>query len=133
MEYDSDMKKQLLFLLALSGCASAGSSSKDDLDMYLLRPATREEGQRLKRCLQAVHKAEVQYTKQRGRAPTRVADLPVEEYCDDIKLSLEDTEDGKHEIQAYFHEGESTVRWSVNPRGVIEEHMDPDQNMDLEF
>lgn len=133
------MTKNLFLALGLapllSACAvTGGSGDKDALNLYPLRPATRDESRALKACLKSVHQLREEYLTKFERPPSRIAELPYDKYCDsDIRVSRVQLEEGGYEIEAQLNEAETSVVWSLNERGVIEEHVDPDQDMDLEF
>jgi len=99
-------------------------SNHDGIEEYPLRGANRDESKSLKRCLLTAYEG-IQAKKPR-------ADSKVDEYCDAYRLRHNRTSEG-YEIMAQFHEDENTVRWTINQDGVIEEHLDPEFNDDLEF
>lgn len=121
-----------LLLLSLPGCVGGTLSNHAEVEEYPLRGATAEEGKRLKRCLRAAYKAQQIQKKKTGKFYRHSKELPVDDECQDFILKQSRTEDG-YEIMAQFHEGESTVRWSINAEGVIEEHLDPNADADIDF
>ena len=122
----------LLGLLFLPACVGGTLSDTKDFEMFPLRGASPEEGKGLKRCLKAAHKAQEQYRKKTGKFARRVKQLPIDEYCDDYLIAQHGTPTG-YEIRAELRENETTVRWSVNEQGVIEEHLDGGSDEYLEL
>ena len=101
--------------------------------MLPLRAATEQEGQGLKRCLKTAHAAQEQRRRETGKYAHKLKELPIRSACKDLLLSQGRTQSG-YEIRAEIREDEQAVRWSVNEKGVIEEHLDPnDSEPDLEF
>ena len=71
--------------------------------------------------------------KKTGKYARRLKDLPIDNYCGDFLMAQQCTKTG-YEIRAELREDEHTVRWSVNEKGVIEEHLEGNENdqyMDL--
>lgn len=120
------MAKHLALLLALAllpACVGGTLSDTKAFEMFPLRAATTDEGPGLKTCLKAAHKAQEHYRKKTGQWARRVKQLPIDQYCGDYLMSQSGTPSG-WEIKAEIRENETAVRWSVNERGVIEEHLE---------
>ncbi|MGZ3652113.1 MAG: hypothetical protein ACXVB9_12910 [Bdellovibrionota bacterium] len=122
----------LLLCLALPGCVGGTLSDTSDFEMFPLRAASTSEGKELKRCLQAAHAAQDHAKKKTGHYMRKVRELPIDSYCSGFRMGQSGTPTG-YEIRAEIHEDDTMVRWSVNEKGVIEEHLDPEGNADLEF
>ena len=122
----------LLALLLLPACVGGTLSDTSAFEMFPLRGASPEEGKGLKRCLKAAHQAQEKYRKKTGKWARRVKLLPLDEYCDDYRMTQSGTPTG-FEIRAELRENETTVRWSVNEQGVIEEHLDGGSDEYLEL
>lgn len=122
----------LLALLALSACVGGTLSDTKEFEMFPLRGASPEEGKELKQCLKFAHQAQLQYRKKTGKWARRVKQLPLDEHCDDFLMAQAGTPTG-FEIRAEIRKNETSVRWSVNEEGVIEEHLDggSDEYLDL--
>jgi hypothetical protein len=127
------MKMSLIALsvLFLASCVGGTLRSKNEYEEYPLRQASPKEGKLLKRCLLAAYEAQLDLREKTGEYYRRARDLPIGNKCDDLQVGQKFTADG-FEIIAQFHEGESTVRWSVNQDKVVEEHYEEAGN-DLEF
>jgi hypothetical protein len=123
----------LLVALILQAC-SLGGDLKDhpDLESLPLREATKEEGNRLKLCLRAVHHVMAKQKEAKGAYYERAAALPTKKYCEGIKLRL-DTEAEAYEATGSIPEEDYVVRWTVNQDGIMEELSDPDMDDDFEF
>lgn len=127
------MKKACLILaLTLPACVGGTLSNHDSIEEYPLRGASDRESNRLKRCLRAAYAAQESQKETKGQYYKRASDIPVDSACQGLLLGQNRTDSG-YEIMAQFHENESTVRWTINQDGVIEEHLDPEYNDDLEF
>ncbi len=125
-----------LFILSflLQACVGGTLSNTKDMEDYPLREADKNEGQRLKRCLHSAHQAQVAHKKKTGAYYSRTKDMPIEDDCGDFSMSQSINNTGdQYEIVAQFNEGESTVRWSINQDGIIEEHLDAEYNDDWEL
>lgn len=121
----------LLSLLLLSSCVGGTFGNHTDIEEYPLRTASRAESEKLKRCLKTAHALQERHLKRTGSFYSRTSDMPLDSHCQGLFLAQNRTRDG-YEIMAQFHEGESTVRWTVNQSGVIEEHLDSDYGGELE-
>ncbi|HEY8279210.1 MAG TPA: hypothetical protein VIH99_06290 [Bdellovibrionota bacterium] len=119
-------------LLLLTSCVGGTFGDHQDFEMFPLRPASEAEGRDLKRCLRAAHGAQENRKKRTGHYARKVHDLAIDAVCDGFLLAQVGTRSG-YEIRAEKREDEKTVRWSVNEKGVIEEHLDPESTPDLEF
>lgn len=119
-----------LSILLLASCVGGTFGNHTDIEEYPLRAASEAEGTRLKRCLKAAHFVQEKHQQKTGSYYKRTSDMPVDSYCQGFMLAQNRTKDG-YEIMAQFHEGESTVRWTVNQAGVIEEHFDSDYGGEL--
>jgi len=122
----------LLALSALTACVGGTFGNHNEIEQYPLRGATDAEASRLKPCLLAAHRAQERQKKETGAYYKRASELPVDAFCQGFMLTQKRTQEG-YEIIAQFHENDTTVRWSVNRQGVVEEHLDPEYNDDLEF
>jgi hypothetical protein len=120
-----------LSILLLSSCVGGTFGNHTDIEEYPLRGASDAEGAKLKRCLKAAHYVQEKHRQKTGAYYKRTSDMPVDSYCQGFMLAQNRTKDG-YEIMAQFHEGESTVRWTVNQAGVIEEHLDSDYDGELD-
>ena len=118
-------KKQILSLLPLllAGCVGGTLSDTKDFEMFPLRSASEAEGKELKRCLKAAHHYQEQYRKKTGKPARKLKELPLVKYCSDFLMAQKGTATG-YEIRAEIREDDQTVRWSVNEKGVIEEHLE---------
>jgi len=129
-------KLNLIFLLpllfSLHGCVGGTLSDTSDYEMFPLRAASTGEGKDLKRCLKAAHAAQDYAKKKTGHYLRKVRELPIDSYCSGFRMGQSGTPTG-YEIRAEIHEDDTMVRWSVNEKGLIEEHLDPEGNADLEF
>jgi len=128
------MRLFLAFSLALVLPACVGGTFGDtsEYEMFPLRGATKEEGRGLKRCLRAAYAAQEKARKRTGHLVRKIKDLPIEWDCGDLHVTQHRTPSG-YEILAELHKHESAVRWSVNEKGVIEEHLDSEGDAELEF
>ncbi len=107
--------------LLLASCVGGTLRAKNEYEEYPLRQASAKEGRVLKRCLLAAYEAQLDHREKTGEYYRRARELPIGNNCDDLQVGQKFTSDG-FEIIAQFHEGESTVRWSVNQDKVVEEH-----------
>ncbi|MGE3260447.1 MAG: hypothetical protein AB7K68_01595 [Bacteriovoracia bacterium] len=122
----------LLFCLLFSGCVGGSFGNHQDIEEYPLRGATEAEGKRLKRCLQRAYRVQQEHKKKTGKFYRHSSEMPIDDACQGFILAQKRTEEG-YEIMAQFHEQESTVRWTINDQGVIEEHLDPNADADIDF
>jgi hypothetical protein len=122
----------LPFVIFLSSCVGGTLSDTKDFEMFPLRGASPAEEKDLKRCLKAAHAAQNQYRKKNGKWARRVKLLPLDADCNNFHLTQSGTPTG-FEIRAELRESETAVRWSVNERGIIEEHLDNDSDEFIEF
>ncbi len=119
--------------LFLSSCVGGTLSDTKDFEMFPLRAASQAEGKELKRCLKFAHKLQEHRFKRTGKYARRLKGLPINNECGDFLMAQKGTQTG-FEILAEIREDEHAVRWSVNEKGVIEEHLegnDNDQYMDF--
>ncbi len=125
-----------LFPLAASaflfGCVGGSLSDTKAFEMYPLRSASDSESEKLKTCLRAAHQAQNLRKQETGKYARKVRDLSLDADCSNFMMSQHPTRTG-YEILAELRESETTVRWSVNEKNVIEEHLDPESEGDLEF
>jgi hypothetical protein len=121
-----------LSLLLLPACVGGTLGDTSEFEMFPLRPATRSEGKDLKRCLKAAHAAQEAHRRRFRHYARKVRELSLDDACGDLMLRQKSTSTG-YEIRAEIHEDETAVRWSVNEKGVIEEHLEPEGDVDLEF
>lgn len=121
-----------LMAAMLPGCVGGTLSNHADIEMLPLRAASESEAKDLKRCLKNVQLAQENRKKNTGKYANRTKDLPIKQYCDDIVVTQGATPTG-YEIRGEIREDDSLVRWTVNEKGVIEELLDPEDEMDLEF
>ncbi|RZA05694.1 MAG: hypothetical protein EOP11_12235 [Proteobacteria bacterium] len=122
----------LAISLALPSCVGGSLRNHGDLETFPLRDATKEEGVRLKKCLQAARYYQELRKEKEGQPYKRAADIPGKKYCGDFKMKLDQTDAG-YEISAELIDDDQMVRWSIGEDGVIEEHMDTDFDEDMEF
>lgn len=121
-----------LLLFPFAGCAGGTLGDASEFEMFPIRSASTTEGKKLKRCLKAAHAAQEHFKKKTGHYARKVKELPVDDYCGGFRMGQKGTPTG-YEIRAEIHESETLVVWSVNEKGVIEEHLDPEGDADLEF
>jgi hypothetical protein len=121
-----------LALMPLVGCVGGTLGDSSEFEMYPLRPASKSEAKDLKHCLRTAHEAQDGHRKRTGHYVRRVKDLPLDGACHGLRLGQKGTPTG-YEISARLNEDETSVLWSVNEKGVIEEHLDPEGDADLEF
>jgi hypothetical protein len=121
-----------LSLLPLASCVGGTLGDTSEFEMLPLRSATQNEAHGLKRCLNAARAAQESHRKKTGHFFRRVKDLPVDNDCGGYRLGQKGTPTG-YEINAEIHGDDATVIWSVNEKGVIEEHLDPEGSADLEL
>lgn len=121
-----------LILLTLPACVGGSLSDTSEFEMFPLRSASQSEAKDLKHCLKSAHAAQESARARTGHYIRRVKDLPVDRACNGFRMGQKGTPTG-YEIRAELRESETAVRWSVNERGVIEEHLDPEGAPDLEF
>ena len=119
-----------LLLLSLAGCVGGTLGDASEFEMFPLRSASTAEGKKLKRCLKTAHAAEELRKKQTGHYARKVRELPIDDDCGGFRMGQKGTPTG-YEIRAEIHENETLVLWSVNEKGVIEEHLDPEGEVDL--
>lgn len=101
--------------------------------MFPLRAASESEGKSLKRCLQSAHLAQENRKRKTGQYARKIKDLPVDDACNGFLLAQQGTPTG-YEIKAELREEETAVRWSVNEKGMIEEHLESESSEeDLAF
>jgi hypothetical protein len=103
-----------------------------DIEEYSLRSASESESKRLKRCLRSALAAQTRHQKKTGKFYRNTGELDVDDECQGFSLSQKRSDQGL-EIMAQFNENDSTVRWTINQDGVIEEHLDGEEMEDLEF
>ena len=118
--------------LLLCGCVGGTLGDTKDFEMFPLRAATGQEGRGLKRCLQTAHKAQEAYRRKHGKYARRTRELPIDADCSGFNVGQKGTPTG-YEIRAELREDDTTVRWSVNEKGLIEEHLDPESETELEL
>ncbi len=121
-----------LLLAQFSGCIGGTLSNHQDIEILPLRPATEDEGKDLKHCLKSANQAQDQRKNKTGHYAPKLHDLPLDGACKGLLLSQKISETG-YEIRAEIREDDTSVRWSVNDQGVIEEHLDPEGDLDLEL
>ncbi|RYZ94153.1 MAG: hypothetical protein EOP11_26780 [Proteobacteria bacterium] len=121
-----------LALILLPACVGGSLRDHGDLENFPLREATKEEGVRLKKCLQAARYYQELRKEKEGETYKRAADIPGKKYCGAYKMGLSKGDAG-YEISAEFSDDDQTVRWSIGEDGVIEEHLDPKYDDDMEF
>ncbi|MGZ3694752.1 MAG: hypothetical protein ACXWQO_11255 [Bdellovibrionota bacterium] len=128
------MRNSLYFMLLilLSGCVGTTFGNHQDIEEYPLRGATEQEGKRLKKCLRTAFNAQQIHKQKTGKFYRHSSELPVDDACQGFILAQKRTEEG-YEIMAQFHEEETTVRWTINEQGVIEEQLDPNADADIDF
>jgi hypothetical protein len=116
----------------LSSCVGGSLRNHEDMETFPLRDATKEEGARLKKCLQAKRYYQELRKEKEGEPYKRAADIPGKKYCGDFKMKLEQADSG-YEISAEITDDDQMVRWSIGEDGVIEEHMEPEYDDEMEF
>lgn len=126
------MRPCLIFFFLLSSCVGGSLGNPSEFEQYPLRTASEVESKNLKRCLKQAYAAQEKKKKQTGNLYKKSSEMPVDNECQGFYLHQKRTSKG-YEIMAQFHENENTVRWSINQDGIIEEHLDEDIDVDLEF
>jgi hypothetical protein len=126
------MKLWIPIILLLSSCVGGSLGNHADIEEYPLREATEQEGNRLKRCLLAAHSAYERHRERTGNPARRTSELRVDADCQGFFLGQKRTPEG-YEIMAQFHQGFTTVRWSVNQDGVVEEHLEVEFDDGMDF
>ncbi len=121
-----------LTALMLAGCVGGTLGNHQDIEMFPLRSASDSEGQKLKRCLKNARALQEHHKKKTGKYVRKLQELPIDDYCNGLLLTQTGTATG-YEIRAELREDDTTVRWSINEEGVVEEHLDPEAEPDLEF
>jgi hypothetical protein len=121
-----------LLLLPFTGCVGGTLGDASEFEMFPLRTASTSEGKELKRCLKAAWAAAEHFKKKTGHYSRKVRALPIDDYCSGFRMAQKSTPAG-YEIRAEIHESDTLVVWSVNQQGVIEEHLDPEGNTDLDL
>jgi hypothetical protein len=117
--------KILFLVIFLTSCVGGTLREQNEFEEYPLRQATAKEGKKLKTCLLAAYSYQMKKKEKTGEFYRKAKEIPVEEYCDGFQLGQKFFPGG-FEIMAQFHEGESSVRWTVNQDKVVEEHYDED-------
>ena len=112
-----------ILLCSLSGCVGGSFGNHEDFEMFPLRAASDAEGKSLKHCLKFVHRAQENYKKKTGHYARKPRELEIDGECQGFLMAEQGTPTG-YEVRAELREDETTVRWSVNEQGVIEEHLD---------
>lgn len=108
-------------------------SRNRDIEEYPLRSASEREGRQLKACLRSAFRAQKEHYKKTGKIFRKASEIPVDSSCDDLLLAQKTTDKG-FEIVAEIRENETTVHWTINQSGVIEEHLDGSgEDQELEF
>ena len=121
----------LVLLVLLNGCVGGTFSNKGSLEEYPLRPANLEEAKDLKSCLKKVHAIQDHHWLQTGHYYRKIRELLVDDVCRGYQMAMHSNPEG-FEALAQFNESETTVRWSVNQTGTIEEHLEgisPDEDL----
>src|SRR4051812_13020365 len=116
----------VLLVLPLASCAGGSLGDTSEFEIFPLRAASKSESKDLKHCLKAAHAAQAGIKRKTGHYVRRVHDLPVDGDCSGIRLKQHGTPTG-YEILGEIHEDETAVRWSVNEKGLIEEHLEPEE------
>src|SRR4051812_7569745 len=120
-----------LLLLSFTSCVGGTLGDASEFEMFPLRSASTSESKELKRCLKSAHAAQEHFRKKTGHYARRVRELPVDDTCNGFRMGEKGTPTG-YEIRAELKENETMVLWSVNEKGTIEEHLDPEGDADLE-
>lgn len=121
-----------LLLLSLPGCVGGTLGDASEFEMFPLRSASTNESKDLKRCLKTAHAAQDHFRKKTGHYARKVRELPIDDACNGFRMAQKGTPTG-YEISAELREDETMVIWSVNEKGTIEEHLDPEGGADLEL
>ena len=120
-------------VLASHGCVGGTLGNSRDFEMFPLRSASESESKKLKRCLRFAQTMQQEHRQRTGHYARKLRDLSVDEACNGFLLAQKGTSSG-YELQAELREEDTIVRWSINEKGVIEEHLDSaDEDADLEF
>lgn len=114
-----------LAVLPLASCVGGTLGDTSEFEMFPLRAASKSEAKDLKRCLKAARAAQEDHRRKTGKYIAKVSSLPLDGACNGLRLGQNRTKTG-YEISAGIHEDEQAVLWSVNEKGVIEEHLDPE-------
>ncbi len=118
-------------IFVLQGCVGGTLRSKNEFEEYPLRMASKSEGNTLRRCLFAAYEAQLNHREKTGEYQRKLRDLNLGDECSDLQVR-QTVHSDSFEIVAQFHQGESTVRWSVNQDKLLEEHYE-DSGEDMEF
>lgn len=116
---------------SLAGCVGGTLSNHDEIEILPIRPATKKEGVGLKRCLLAARAAQEARLKKTGHYAKKAKSLPLDDDCGGFILTQGRSNTG-YEIRAEIHDDETMVRWSVNEKGVVEEHLDTENGEEIE-
>lgn len=120
-----------LTALLLSSCVGGTLSKQEDQEEYPLREATKSESTDLKQCLRDLHAKQENRKEKANSYFGTIKAMKPDSSCDDFKLKLKKLETG-YEIEAKKSDGESTVLWSINQDGIIEESLEPEED-ELDF
>src|SRR3989338_1203428 len=118
--------------LFLYGCVGGTLNDTKEVELYPLRAASDGEAEKLKRSLNGAYEIQETHHKKTGRYYRKTSDMPVDAYCQGIMLAQRGMEDG-YEIMAQITTNETTVRWTINSQGVMEEHLEPANDAEIEF
>ena len=121
-----------LALLPLAGCVGGTLGDASEFEMFPLRSASSSESKDLKKCLKTAHAAQERFRKKTGHYARKVRELPIDDVCNGFRMGEKGTPTG-YEIKAELKEDETMVVWSVNEKGTIEEHLEPEGDADLEL
>lgn len=117
--------------LLISSCVGGTLSKQEDQEDYPLREASKSESKDLKRCLRDLQAKQDSRKEKANSYYGSIKAMKPDSSCDDYKLKLKKLEAG-YEIEAKKTDGESTVLWSINQDGIIEESLEPEED-ELDF
>jgi hypothetical protein len=124
------------FLLAplffFTACVGGSLGNSSEFEEYPLRSASESEAGRLKHCLRSAFRLQQAKKAKTGEYFRKASEFPLDSECDGFMLHQKKTPQG-FELMAQFHENEFTVRWTINEKGVIEEHMEEEMAEDFGF
>ena len=119
-------------LLSLSSCVSGSFGNHQDIEEYPLRSATKDEAKDLKRCLRSAYQSQQKEMESTGKYFRKVSELSLDGSCQGFLLAMKHRKGG-YLVTAQFHSEETTVRWTINQDGVIEDYLDPQMDDEIDF
>jgi hypothetical protein len=117
------------FLVGMSGCMGGTLSKIPEADkepdvQLALRSATASEATRLRTCLRAAESAQRKHLSENGNFSQKLEGLGLEQPCQGLKARLFPKKPKGFEFWAEIWDQENMARWSINQKGVLEEHLE---------